>query len=108
MGVDDVILDREGLINSMEKMVRSLSEPLSKERKAEGWSEPAWKGMRGFWENLLERVKCDRITTVDLTTPPSRGLDIWGVHEGELLHVSSRIFKAMLQLADEGKLNVNR
>jgi hypothetical protein len=108
MGIDDAIVDQEGLLNSIEKMIRSLSEPLSRKQKEEGWSEQARNGMLGFWRNLRDHVKHDTITTVDLTTPPSRGLDMWGVQGGELFQVSSQIFMAMLRLADEGKINVDQ
>lgn len=108
MSSGEVILDREGLVSAVERMVQSLSAPLTLQQKQEGWTEPARIGMVGFWGNLLERLKSDRITEVDLTTPPLRGLDIWGVQKGELLQTSAQIFQAMLYLAGEGKISVDR
>ncbi len=83
---------RGEIVKRVDDAIRQLSRPLGGLELASGWTEPGRIAMLRFFELLRE----DLINDVDVRSKPqylsiTRGMDHWGVVDGEILRQAGEI-----------------
>ncbi len=83
---------RASVIRKIKRMINSLSNPLPPSEIASGWTEESRHAMLNFFKDLYSQLMSDQF---DLAEHASfhlvRGMDHWGIIEGDLLEEASEI-----------------
>lgn len=80
------------LLQRVDKIITTLSNPLSADNMGGGWSEESRLAMLRFFETLRD----DLVNGVDVSAKAeyasiARGMDHWGIVSGQLLEDATRV-----------------
>jgi hypothetical protein len=91
---------RERLLERLDRVVASLSQPLSRAERKAGWSPEAATALFAHFEHVRDRLRA--LAALDPRTLPAghqaiRGLDAWGID----IESDSALAREVVDLADE-------
>jgi hypothetical protein len=80
--------DENKIIKKIDEVIGELSLPLTSKEAAEGWTERGKVAIEAFFKELRSKILSgEPLPSLSI----ARGLDHWGVVNGELLEKSAKI-----------------
>jgi hypothetical protein len=83
---------RTAVLRKIEQMINKLSNPLPPSEIANGWSEESRQAMLKFFKNLHSELTSGQFNLAEHASfHLIRGMDHWGIIEGDLLEEAAEI-----------------